>query len=627
MTVPPRPDGRPAASAIVLGALLMVAVAQVARTLFPAVYLMGEDGSFALAGLLTLAIYAAPAFALPLLRLDGRTRLVLGAGAIVAARLALQLVHPIPSWLAMVATGVALVGATLAVSVLGRDRRPLAIAVVLGLALDTALRSPFRSWDLAWQDGAAATATTVVVALATVVALWLVARRPLDADTPGAGLSVAALGPYLALQILFLQNVGFVGSHTSVDFGSVTATVLMGDVIALMALAAAFEHPATRGLAAVVGATTTALVVVVGSLEGRGPTAAVLVTALQPLATVCLGWTLAAPPRSGGRSSTSLGTTGAALSFLLVALLWQLHIDSPLPIPRASIPAAAALALGVAATVAAGRNPAPRPTPRLRAPALAASIIALVPVTWLTLDRPSEAVAFPEGGIVRVVQFNVRGALGPDGQLDPDAVARAIASSDPDVVILQEVARGWPIFGAGDVLARIQQRLDMPYRFEPAADGQFGNAILSRLPMEPVSAGTLPEVPGKQARSYLAVHLDVGGDEPLLVIGTHLESDDVAQIEAILDVLGDAAPAIVAGDLNMQPDDVENVRRFTDAGLVDAEGATGDPCRTTSAEPTSACDRVSWVFVTSDVEILGFRIGTVVASDHLPVHVRIAVPA
>jgi endonuclease/exonuclease/phosphatase family metal-dependent hydrolase len=144
--------------------------------------------------------------------------------------------------------------------------------------------------------------------------------------------------------------------------------------------------------------------------------------------------------------------------------------------------------------------------------------------------------------------------------------------------------------------------------------------------MEPVSAGTLPEVPGKQARSYLAVHVDVGGDEPLLVIGTHLESDDVAQIEAILEVLGDASPAIVAGDLNMQPDDEANVRRFTDAGLVDAEEATGDPCRTTSAEPTSPCYRVSWVFVTSDVEILGFRIGTVVASDHLPVHVQIALP-
>jgi endonuclease/exonuclease/phosphatase family metal-dependent hydrolase len=85
-------------------------------------------------------------------------------------------------------------------------------------------------------------------------------------------------------------------------------------------------------------------------------------------------------------------------------------------------------------------------------------------------------------------------------------------------------------------------------------------------------------------------------------------------------------PAIVAGDLNMQPDDVANVRRFTDLGLVDTEAATGDECRTTSAEPTSECNRVTWVFVTPDLRILGFRIGTETASDHLPVHVRLGLP-
>ncbi|MGZ8636249.1 MAG: endonuclease/exonuclease/phosphatase family protein [Actinomycetota bacterium] len=242
------------------------------------------------------------------------------------------------------------------------------------------------------------------------------------------------------------------------------------------------------------------------------------------------------------------------------------------------------------------------------------------------MDRPAEGTTLPLDGELRVVQYNIRGALDPLGRLDPDEVARAIASSDPDVVILQEVARGWPIFGAGDVLARIQQRLDMPYRFEPAADGQFGNAILSRLPMRLVSSGPLPEVPGEQARSFLAVRLDVGARASLLVVAGHLEGDDVAQIEALLDAWGGTSPAIVAGDLNMQPDDVGNVGRFTGAGLVDAEGATGDPCRTTSTEPTSECDRVSWVFLTPDLRILGFRIGTVAASDHLPVHVQIALP-
>jgi endonuclease/exonuclease/phosphatase family metal-dependent hydrolase len=225
------------------------------------------------------------------------------------------------------------------------------------------------------------------------------------------------------------------------------------------------------------------------------------------------------------------------------------------------------------------------------------------------------------------VQYNIRGSLGVDGRLDPDAVAGAIASSDPDVVILEEVARGWPVFGAGDVLARLEQRLDLPYRYEPAADGQFGNVIMSRLPMTFVAGGLLPaQDPDSQARSYLAVRVETGPGRSVLVVAGHLETDDASQIDALLEVWGGEEPAIVAGDFNMQPDDVANVRRFTSRGLVDAEGATGDKCRTTSAEPTSACDRVSWVFVTPDLQIVGFRIGTETASDHLPVHVRLGLP-
>ncbi|MGZ8626541.1 MAG: endonuclease/exonuclease/phosphatase family protein, partial [Actinomycetota bacterium] len=610
----------------VLGALLVAAVAQVARTLFPAVYLIGEDGSFALAGIAALAIYAAPVLAMALVSLDGRTRLIAGTLLIVVARLAVQFAHPIPPWLAMVATAAVLVGAALAAGADVRRRSALAVTVVLGLALDTALRSPFRSWDLAWQDGAAAVGTTLAAA-ATAIALLIVARRAPrgGSEEGGAGLRVAALGPYLVLQLLFLQNVGFVGSQGDVGFAAATLVVLVGDALALMALAVAADRPANRAVPAITGTGAALLAFALTLQEGAGSVAVVL--ALQALGTLCLGWTLEGTARPAGRWSTSVGVAAAALSFLLLALLWQLDIDTPLPFPRAVLPLVAALLLGVGATRG---TRTPRSDASSSRPFLAlAGAIALVGAGlggWLWMDRPAEGTTLPLDGELRVVQYNIRGALDPLGRLDPDAVARAIASSDPDVVILQEVARGWPIFGAGDVLARIQQRLDMPYRFEPAADGQFGNAILSRLPMRLVSSGPLPEVPGEQARSFLAVRLDVGARASLLVVAGHLEGDDVAQIEALLDAWGGTSPAIVAGDLNMQPDDVGNVGRFTGAGLVDAEGATGDPCRTTSTEPTSECDRVSWVFLTPDLRILGFRIGTVAASDHLPVHVQIALP-
>jgi endonuclease/exonuclease/phosphatase family metal-dependent hydrolase len=252
--------------------------------------------------------------------------------------------------------------------------------------------------------------------------------------------------------------------------------------------------------------------------------------------------------------------------------------------------------------------------------AVAVVVGVITAVAW-----PGPLAATPGGTEVTIVSFNVRGGLRENAMLDADAIVTSIAASDPDVVLVQEVARGWPVFGQYDLLARLSQRLRMPYRYEPAADAQFGNAIFSRLPMTPVAAGPLPEVEGSQGRSFLAVRVDTTAG-PLLVANAHLESDSVAQIDALLLTVAGEAPAVVGGDLNMETTDTANVERFVAAGLTDAEGATGDACRTTSASPTSDCDRPDWVWVSDDLLIVRFAIGSPSASDHLPVEVTVAMP-
>jgi len=252
--------------------------------------------------------------------------------------------------------------------------------------------------------------------------------------------------------------------------------------------------------------------------------------------------------------------------------------------------------------------------------ALALVVGAITGVAW-----PSLLAASPGGTEVTIVSFNVRGGLRENAMLDADAIVDSIAAPDPDVLLLQEVARGWPVFGQYDLLARLSQRLRMPYRYEPAADAQFGNVIFSRLPMTPVAAGTLPEVEGSQDRSFLVVRVDTTAG-PLLVANAHLESDSAAQIDALLAAIGSESPAVVGGDLNMETTDTANVERFVAAGLIDAEGATGDACRTTSAAPTSVCDRPDWVWVSDELRIVGFEIGAPSASDHLPVEVTVAMP-
>jgi endonuclease/exonuclease/phosphatase family metal-dependent hydrolase len=158
----------------------------------------------------------------------------------------------------------------------------------------------------------------------------------------------------------------------------------------------------------------------------------------------------------------------------------------------------------------------------------------------------------------------------------------------------------------------------MEYVYVPAADDQSGNAILSDLPMQVVDAGPLPD-DGTQRRSYVMVATEQG---PLAVVATHLHSRSVPQITALLDAVDGRMPAVIAGDMNFAPDDPE-VALFTEAGFIDVVGATGDPCRTTSAEPTSACDRPDWVFVTPDIRVGQVEIGETVASDHLAMHVSL----
>ena len=113
------------------------------------------------------------------------------------------------------------------------------------------------------------------------------------------------------------------------------------------------------------------------------------------------------------------------------------------------------------------------------------------------------------------------------------------------------------------------------------------------------------------------------GATPLYIAGTHLHPRSAIQVNALLEEVTGLSPLVVAGDMNIAPGDPE-IALFTEAGLVDVVGATGDVCRTTSAEPTSGCDRPDWVFITPDLQIDRLRIGSGGSSDHLAVHVTLA---
>ncbi len=227
------------------------------------------------------------------------------------------------------------------------------------------------------------------------------------------------------------------------------------------------------------------------------------------------------------------------------------------------------------------------------------------------------------------MSYNIHGSVSASGQVDPEATARAIEEQGPDVVILQEVSRGWPIFGSVDVAEWLSRRLRLPYTFEPAADLRFGNALLSRLPILSLQAGPLPFGDGPQHRSYIRVTFDTGAAAGIVVIGTHLQESEgsgtrALQIDRVLDVWGGEAPAVIAGDMNMQPGEPD-VSKFLEAGLVSVQDAIGDPCEPTAWEPNpkEPCDRPDWIFATRDMELDDLAIIRTPASDHLPLAVSV----
>ncbi len=166
----------------------------------------------------------------------------------------------------------------------------------------------------------------------------------------------------------------------------------------------------------------------------------------------------------------------------------------------------------------------------------------------------------------RILTYNVHRCVGMDGKLDVARTAKVIAQARPDIVALQELDVGRARTGGVDQAHAIAEALGMSFHFHPAftvAEEQYGDAILTTLPLRLVKAGALPNshaVRGLEPRGALWVKIEVEGGE-LDVINTHLglvPHEQRAQAAALLsdqwmDHPDCTDPAILLGDFNATP--------------------------------------------------------------------------
>jgi endonuclease/exonuclease/phosphatase family metal-dependent hydrolase len=281
------------------------------------------------------------------------------------------------------------------------------------------------------------------------------------------------------------------------------------------------------------------------------------------------------------------------------------------------------------------------------------------------------SLSAPTPHIVRLISWNIQWCRGIDGRVDPQRIAReARKRYDPDVCCFQEVAVNYPDLDAsGDQPALLAAAFaGYSCHFAAAVDTpdgergrkQFGNMLLSRLPVRQVFRHSLPWPPDPGVPNMPRVALEAVIEAPFGLVGvttTHLEyysnAQRAAQVERLRELKAEAlahcnAPsaakkkdtgpftpfpralgAILAGDFNMRPGDplvARLLQTYSDAWTVANPGKPHAPTfglhdKEFAGEPY-CCD---FVFASKDLEkrIRAVRVDTETkASDHQPVIVE-----
>jgi endonuclease/exonuclease/phosphatase family metal-dependent hydrolase len=145
-----------------------------------------------------------------------------------------------------------------------------------------------------------------------------------------------------------------------------------------------------------------------------------------------------------------------------------------------------------------------------------------------------------------------------DGKIDLARIAAVIKSVSPDIVSLQEVDKNTKRANGVDQAKELGRLTGMDYVYcasLPLQGGEYGNAMLTKLPIIKTTRLPLPGEP----RSALCVTVETTTKTQLTFIATHLDLTEKARLESIplIEMFfksDPSAPAILAGDLNAQPE-------------------------------------------------------------------------
>ncbi len=590
-------------------------------------------------GTLSLIPYAFGTFALgflaPLIRRLTGTKAVLWitAGGLALLRVAEQICGSpgIDLWLNIAGIGLFLnflpifIGCTRESSSNSSER--WTHGLILGFAVDTGLRGIFGPRDLSTVGGFIPLA--IIIILAGLI-FWSLIMEP--KPTPGLkgdadakySLGLMVIGSYMVLQLLYFQSSGWVEELAGLGFPLGFIIVMLGYLVAARGLELGYARPRLLHPLLAIGFGILLVAAVFNANQVAGFAILMLL-----IGQFFLGWGLAGIGLSNdlgikqGLWRTTLAVTGGMVLFLALAFAYYLALDMALPIPRDSFPAIAAGILGILITAGSFQNRAKSAASWDHSGSIAAGILVLIPLACWILWRIPPETSQPNGFPVKVMTYNIHSGYNVDGSQDFEAIARVIEDSGADIIGLQEVSRGRLMDGAVDMTTWLSRRLEMQVLFLGTGEPTWGNALLSRYPIIESGEGNLPDEGSLLKRGYLWAAIDVGEDEPLYVIVTHLhhivEDSQVrmVQVPVILDFWDERDQTILLGDLNADPPTAE-MKLIATAGMVDSWTGSGEGDGFTYYA-TDPYKRIDYLWISPDLEVLEIEVIQTPASDHLPV--------
>jgi endonuclease/exonuclease/phosphatase family metal-dependent hydrolase len=161
----------------------------------------------------------------------------------------------------------------------------------------------------------------------------------------------------------------------------------------------------------------------------------------------------------------------------------------------------------------------------------------------------------PAEGHVRVMTWNIHGALGRNRRFDLSRVVELIRSWDPHIVALQEVDSRRSPTDAGNPFAFLERELGrhgIGAKSIETADGEYGQMLISRWPL------TNPEVhdiswPEREPRRAIRVEVQTPAGR-IRVVATHLGlswRERGPQTHKLIELSGDDdMTTVLLGDFN-----------------------------------------------------------------------------